>query len=216
VDKFERLMAMRERVEAQRGKKSFNAAMASAKGEIGPIIKNRTVDFTSSKGRTNYRHEDFAAVAATVDPVLTKHGLSYRFSSTQADGRLRVTCLLSHEDGYSEETTLEVKDDHSGNKNDIQAIGSSATYLQRYTLKLALGLSTSTDDDGRATSNNTAPASQDDPVLDADQLAALRKALEFRSKDESKLVKILGVAALEDVFANKFQTVLNLINKEQP
>ena len=86
IDKFERLMAMQERVHDRRAKQAFDNAIARAKGEIPAIIKNRTVDFTSQKpgaARTNYRYEDFAAVAAAVDPVLARHGLSYRFRTDQ-------------------------------------------------------------------------------------------------------------------------------------
>lgn len=149
VEKFERLMLMKERVEKQHAERDFNAAIAAAKLEIGPIVKNKTVDFTSAKGRTNYKHEDMAEIARTIDPILARNGLSYRHKSEQSNGKLRVTCIVSHASGYSEPTTLEAAEDHSGNKNSIQAIGSAATYLQRYTLKLALGLSASTDDDGQ-------------------------------------------------------------------
>lgn len=149
VDKFERLMVMKERLEKQLAEREFNAAVAAAKLEIGPIVKNKTVDFTSAKGRTSYRHEDLAEIARTIDPILAKNGLSYRHKSEQSNGKVRVTCIVSHAGGYSENTTLEASEDHSGNKNTIQAIGSAATYLQRYTLKLALGLSASTDDDGQ-------------------------------------------------------------------
>jgi hypothetical protein len=153
VDKFERLMLMKERVEKEAARKAFNAAIAAAKGDIPPIFRNREVDFTSAKGRTNYRHEDFAGIARIIDPILKQHGLTYRHRSEQTAGLLRVTCILSHDDGHFEETSLEAPRDDSGNKNPIQSIGSAATYLQRYTLKLALGLSTSNDDDGR----NAAP-----------------------------------------------------------
>ena len=149
-DKLVKLYELAERSRAARAKEAFNAAIAAAKGEIGPIYKNKTVDFTSQKGRTNYRHEDFAEVARTVDPVLSRHGISYRYKSTQVGGRVSVTCILSHADGYSEDTTLEAGEDSTGNKNAHQAIGSAATYLQRYTLKLALGLAATTDDDARS------------------------------------------------------------------
>jgi hypothetical protein len=142
-------MLMKERVERHQAEREFNAAIAAAKLEIGPIVKNKKVDFTSAKGRTNYRHEDLAEIARTIDPILARNGLSYRHKSEQAGQKLRVTCIVSHAGGYSEKTTLEAAEDHSGNKNTIQAIGSAATYLQRYTLKLALGLSASADDDGQ-------------------------------------------------------------------
>jgi uncharacterized protein (DUF3820 family) len=54
--------------------------------------------------------------------------------------------------GHSESTTLSAAKDGSGNKNDIQARGSAATYLQRYTLIGALGLTTANEDvDGAGT-----------------------------------------------------------------
>lgn len=170
IEVLERLMALHERYEAAQAKKAFSAAVAAAKGEIPAIFRNRGVDFTTAKGRTNYRYEDFAGVAQVVDPILNKHGLSYRFRSAQENGRVRVTCVLSHRDGYSEETTLEAAEDHSGNKNSVQAIGSSATYLQRYTLKLALGLATTNDDDGKSSGK-----AEDDYVTDeqADAITAL-------------------------------------------
>lgn len=143
------LYELAERARTARAKESFNAAMAGARGEIGPIFKNRVVDFSSAKGRTNYRHEDFAEVARTVDGPLAAHGLSYRFKSSQEGKRLTVTCIVSHAAGYSEETTLFADYDETGNKNPIQAVGSAATYLQRYTLKLALGLAATLDDDSR-------------------------------------------------------------------
>ena len=162
IDKFERLMAMRERTEDRHAKQAFDNAIALAKGEIGPIVKNREVDFSTSKGRTNYRYEDFAAVASAVDPVLARHGLSYRFRSEQQGQRLKVTCRVSHADGYGEETTLEATNDESGNKNAIQAVGSAATYLQRYTLKLALGLAASNDNDSGGEDPDLGPIAPDD------------------------------------------------------
>jgi hypothetical protein len=162
TDKMLKLYDLAERARGARAREAFNAAMAEAKGEIGPIFKNRTVDFTSQKGRTNYRHEDFAEIARTIDPVLKAHGLSYRFRSSQSGKTLTVTCIVAHADGYSEETTLNADNDESGNKNPIQSIGSAATYLQRYTLKLALGLAATLDDDGKS-AGNAAPA----PIPDA-------------------------------------------------
>lgn len=152
LEMVSKLIDLQERVEKSQGRKAFDIAVAAAKGEIGPIFKDREVDFTSQKGRTNYRHESFGGIASAIGPVLDRHGLSYRFRASQEGGRVSVTCILAHRDGYSEENTLAAGNDTSGNKNDIQAIGSTTTYLQRYTLKLALGLSTTDkDDDGKAT-----------------------------------------------------------------
>lgn len=147
---MERLMDLHERWQANQAKMAFAEAISSAKAEIKPIRKNRKVDFTSQKGRTNYEYEDLAEVAKSVDPIIARYGLSYRFRSRQEGKKVTVTCVLAHRDGYSEENELSADNDETGNKNSIQAIGSTLTYLQRMTLKLALGLAAAKDDDAKA------------------------------------------------------------------
>lgn len=149
LDKLERMLAMKERMDAQNASRSYAAALSAARAEIPPIIKDATVDFTSSKGRTHYQHETLAGIAKAIDPILSKHGLSYRFRTDQGNGGVRVTCIVQHRDGHSEETSLSGAPDGSGSKNSFQAVGSAVTYLQRYTLKAALGLSAEVDDDAQ-------------------------------------------------------------------
>jgi hypothetical protein len=147
---LEKLMALQERWEANQARKAFDNAIAAAKAEIPEILKTRRVDFKSAKGHTQYSYEDLAEIAKTIAPALGKYGLSYRFrTASSSPDHIAVTCIISHRDGYSEETTLPGAPDASGNKNSIQAIGSAITYLQRYTLKAALGLAASNDDDGQ-------------------------------------------------------------------
>lgn len=150
LDKLERMLAMKERMDAQNASRAYAAALSAARAEIPPIIKDATVDFTSQKGRTHYKHETLAGIAKTIDPILSKHGLSYRFRTDQGNGGVRVTCIVQHMDGHSEETSLYGSPDGSGSKNSFQAVGSAVTYLQRYTLKAALGLSAEVDDDAQS------------------------------------------------------------------
>lgn len=153
VETLDKLMALQERWEANLARKAFDEAMSAAKAEIGPIKKNRHVGYDSKKsdaGRTEYSHEDFAEIAKQINPILAAHGLSYRFrTASPPDGPVSVTCIISHRMGYSEENSLQAPRDTSGSKNPIQAVGSTVTYLQRYTLKAALGLAAENDDDGQ-------------------------------------------------------------------
>lgn len=173
IETLEKLMGLQERWERNQARKDFDAAVANAKAEMPVIVKNRRVDFTSPKGRTNYRYEDMAEIARTVDPVLSQHGLSYRFRTTSTPTEpVTVTCILSHRSGHSEENTLSAGRDETGNKNGIQAIGSTVTYLQRYALKAALGLAASDDDDARAVSQ-VASLSDEDAEKMRDTVRAL-------------------------------------------
>lgn len=207
VEALEKLMALQERYEANQGRKAFDHAIAQAKAEIPPIIKNRTVDFTSQKGRTNYRHEDLAEIAKTVDPILSAYGLSYRYRTAQDGQTITVTCIISHRDGYSEETTLSGQADNSGNKNPIQAVGSAATYLQRYTLKLALGLSASADDDGKT-------SSQVSPIINADQFQVLQNLMTEAEADADKFLKFIGAESLEELTLKQFDIAVSALRKK--
>ena len=150
MDVLERLMAMRERVVADERRIAFNRAIGAAKAEMPEIKKNKQVSF--GNGKTAYEYEDLAEIERTIKETLGAHALSYRFrtDSISKPGTVIVTCILSHGDGHSEENSLSAAADTSGSKNAIQGIGSAVTYLERYTLKAALGLAASADDDGFA------------------------------------------------------------------
>lgn len=205
---LERLMALHERWEKSQARKAFDEAMAAAKSEIPTIIKNREVDFTSSKGRTNYRHEDLAEIARTVDPILSKHGLSYRYRATSnINEPVTVTCILAHRDGHSEETTLSAGRDDSGNKNSIQGVGSTITYLQRYTLKAALGLAASNDDDG-----NSAETPE---YISREQLSRLVALADEVGADKERFCKYLRVGSLAEIPAKQFDHAVKLLEAKR-
>jgi len=149
LDKLERMLALKREHEKDLARVSFARALSMARADIPPIIKDASVDFKTSKGRTHYMHETLAGIAKAIDPILSQHGLSYRFRTDQGQGGVRVTCIIAHAEGHSEETSLVGAPDGSGSKNSFQAVGSAVTYLQRYTLKAALGLSAEVDDDGQ-------------------------------------------------------------------
>jgi len=189
LEMIERLMTLQERWQSNQARLAFNAALAAARAEIPPIVKNRRVHFKGKDGKadTDYRHEDLSGIAEVVDPILGRHGLSYRFrTDAQVDRPVVVTCVLSHRDGHSEENSLVGPRDGSGNKNPLQQIASAVTYLSRYTLKAALGLSVAeVDDDGQAAAMS--PVEVDAMVAEwtkklsacksADRLAEIRESL---------------------------------------
>jgi hypothetical protein len=214
IETLERLMGLQERWQAAEARKAYDGAIALSKADIKPIEKNRRVNFESKSGgsKTDYRFEDLAAIAAAVDPVLSKHGLSYRYRTAQANGQLTVTCVLSHRDGYSEETTLSAAYDNSGNKNSIQAVGSAMTYLQRYTLKASLGLAVSHDDDGKATSKPQAAQLSDE--LTATQAKRLRDLIAESKTDEVRFLGVAKAASIEDIAPADFPRLEGLLKRK--
>jgi len=183
IETLERLIALRDRWDASEARKAFNEAVAAVKADIKPVVKNRT-------GHNSKRYADFSAIASAVDPLLAKHGLGYRFL-TEQDQSIKVTCILFHRNGHSEQTTLAGPADTSGNKNAIQAIGSTLTYLQRYSLVQMLGIAVSDDDDGAA-----GGASE---KLSAEDAQNLRDMLKAKGAPEDKFLKWAKVERIEDI-----------------
>lgn len=178
LEKMEKLMELQERWEANEARKAFVAAMAAFKGEPMVIGKNKHVSFTTAKGKTEYDHAELCDITDVVVPNLSKHGLSHDWNVRQDQGRgVTVVCTITHVLGHSKSVEMTAPPDESGGKNTIQAIASTKTYLERYTLLAACGLATGgTDDDGR-----TAYAF-DPGVLDEATLEELEEAADTKRK----------------------------------
>jgi hypothetical protein len=209
MDKMMQLMGWRKEIVAEQRRAAFDEAMAAAKAEIPVIKKNRRVGFDTKGGdRTEYSHEDMGEIARTVDPILAKFGLSYRFRvSSEINAPVMVTCVVSHREGHFEETTLSAGRDDSGKKNAIQQVGSTITYLQRYTLKAALGLAAAQDDDGR-----TSEAPDTITLEQVEQLLALADEVEADKEAFCRYFKVDGIAQLK---AKDFDRAIAALNKKR-
>lgn len=153
VEKLERLLAVVKDRELAQSQKKFDIAMADFKKESIDILRNKDVSFPTSKGgRTNYSHATLDNVCEVLVKRLSEHGFRHRWRAAQPDkDTVVVTCVIRHESGAFEETTLQGPPDDSGGKNSIQAVGSTVTYLERYTLLAACGLAVKGQDtDGGA------------------------------------------------------------------
>lgn len=209
---LEKLLSLQERWQKNEARMAFADAMSKAKAELPVIVKNRTVGYESKKAGaagTTYKHADFAQVARTVDPILTRHGLSYRFRTESVSGQasVAVTCIVEHAAGHSEETTLTAERDTSGSKNNIQAIGSTVTYLQRYTLMAALGLAAAADDD--------AVKADDQGVIDEAQADQIRTLVTESKANLEGFLKWAGAESIADIPKAKFNDAVAMLNAKK-
>ena len=163
VAKLEHLLAVKERWDAEEARKEYVAAMTRFRATAPALYKT---DLVSHRGGT-YHYLNLGQVAPVVAAALAHHDLSYGWSTDQlGDGRIRVTCSLTHVAGHCEQVSLMAMPDDTGAKNSIQQVGSTVTYLQRYTLMAITGLAAQDmDTDGRteAPARATAPAGPQEP-----------------------------------------------------
>lgn len=155
IDKLQKLMDLQERWDANEARKAFVAAMNKFKANPPTITKNKHVHFETAKGPTDYDHATLDHACEVITKGLSAVGITHTWKVKNDKEFINVTCVLTHEMGHSEETQLMGTPDDSGGKNKIQAIGSTVSYLSRYTLLAACGLaSKDADNDGRGSASS--------------------------------------------------------------
>lgn len=176
IDELGKLMDLQERWEQNEARKAFVSAMTAFKAHPPIIRKNKHVRFETSKGVVEYDHATLDHVCDAITQELGKHGVTHCWALEQTGDIIKVTCILTHELGHSEKTSLQGSPDTSGVKNSNQSISSTVTYLQRYTLLAACGLAAeNTDDDGRGGATNGELAEQIEWLQNASSKDELKK-----------------------------------------
>lgn len=157
IDHLERLLALKERYDAAQAKKAFLNALSNFQKDVPAIHKNKIVGYTSKNGgQVGYKYAELGDIDEAIKKPMAENGLSKRWEVMEEGDKIICTCVISHVNGHTERTTMSSYKDSSGNKNEIQSRGSAVTYMQRYTLIGALGLTTAdADNDGEGTSQPT-------------------------------------------------------------
>ena len=209
LEKLEKFMDLQEKYELREAKKAYVAAMAKFKRNPPDIEKDQTVSFEVGNRTTTYKHASLSNVTKKINVGLSEHGLSSAWVTTQINGTITVTCKITHQLGHSEETSLTASPDTSGSKNSIQAIGSTISYLERYTLLALTGLATfDMDDDGKE---------GEVEYITEKQVHTLTDMMLDKEADEAKFLEYMKIESLEKMPASKFsQAVAALKAKKKP
>lgn len=199
LDKLSKLLEIKERWEANEARKAYNEAMSLFRANPPKIVKDKKVGYKTDRGGVSYSHATLANAVDKITPELSKYGLSASWRTKQ-NGSIVVSCRISHVLGHYEEVELTAPADTSGSKNSIQAIGSTITYLERYTLFAVLGLAAyDQDDDGIKSGVEYIGEKEKNVLLDkiADTEADLDKFLEtYQAEDLDHFPKSLYKEAI--------------------
>ena len=212
LEKLEKVLELQERWEANEAKKAYHEAMANFKANPPDIEKDKKVSYAvQGKGTTAYNHASLANVTNKINRALSEHGLSAAWVTSQLNGGITVTCTITHKFGHSESTSLTAASDTSGSKNAIQAIGSTITYLERYTILALTGLATrEQDDDGKESEAE---------YITEKQLSTIVDMINDKEADEDKFKVFMGVESLDKIPAkeyNRAMAALKSKKKRQP
>lgn len=197
LSQIEKMMDLQIRWDANEAKKAYVKAMAAFKADPPKIEKDRKVSYN----KTNYSHASLGNVTEKINSGLGAHGLSAAWATEQNGTAIKITCTITHMLGHSESTSLTAPADTSGAKNNIQAIGSTISYLQRYTLLSLTGLATQDqDNDGMP----VAPVA----TLDEKQVSQVIDMMNAANVDHADYLKYLEVSVADQIPASRFKAII--------
>lgn len=119
------------------------------------------------------KHMTLGTLLSKARPVLNRHGIAMtQFPSRAEDGTPTLTTTFLHESGENLSSVAPLL----LTKNDPQGQGSAITYMRRYALAAALGISDQEDDDGHAGSRSS-------PKVNPEAVAPLMERINARRED---------------------------------
>ena len=129
--------------------KNISIALNKVVSEIKDVAKN-------SNGY-GYRYATLDEVLKAVRPLCAKYGISIIQSQNinKETGFVEINTMLLHTSGEYIVTKVESPYEKLKGMNDYQSTGASVTYLRRYGLSMALGVSSEEDTDTNTNTNTT-------------------------------------------------------------
>jgi len=203
LDKLEKLLELQIRYEENEAKKAYHKAMANFKANLPVVLKDKK----NEQYKSMYVSE--SALLNTINPELSKHGLSANFSFPESSEAkvLRVGCTITHEQGYGETVILPGPIDTSGAKNPLQQVKSTVTYLRKATFEAITGVASSDsngDDDGNSAGGG---------FVDEKQLKQISDMINSKNVDVVQFLGYMGVEATDEIPAKDFTKAMIALRK---
>jgi ERF superfamily len=142
AEKLERVMAMYERLQAKEAEFAYNAAKGRILKKLArvKIVKTRSAlcEIASGKrqksGYEAFKYAPLEEIDKHLRPLLAEEEMDLSYSDEpQQGGGLLIRGRLKHlPSGHYEDSFMPAPPDTSGGKSDVQAVGSTNSFLRRY------------------------------------------------------------------------------------
>jgi hypothetical protein len=206
-------MAMHERAQARQAKLAFFDAKREMRPALPVITMKGHIVIRDKNNASNIIQDTpfarFEDIHEAIMPVLTEHGFELDFRNGMApDGKVRVTTVLTHEQGHEETTYFDLPHDSSGSKNAVQAIGSSTSYAKRYGTLSILNIRVAGEDDD---ANTAIP----DACISKEQRDRINDALDILGADKPAFCRYLKVESVADILAKDFDKAWSAVEAKR-
>ena len=142
VEKLDRMMAMYEGLKAKEAELAYNSAKARILKKLAgiKIVRNRSVlhELDKAKPQTGtpeaFKYAPLEEIDKHLRPLLAEEDMDLSFSDEPRDGGgILIRGRLKHlPGGHYEDSFMPAPPDTSGGKSDVQAVGSTNSFLRRY------------------------------------------------------------------------------------
>lgn len=207
---LEKLLNVYVAVEARNAEQAFNRALNDFQVECRTIMKNKTVDFTSTRGggRVKYGYTDLESLLDQIRPLMTQHGFSFSHDTVvDVSQMMTVVCTLRHVAGHRESASITLPTTAGTTlMSDQQRYAATLTFARRYTLVQILGLAFGDPDIDEIA---------DPTVITPEQAKQLRGQLAELGADVQLFNSFFGIEAVERLRAADWQQSQLLIAQKR-
>jgi len=194
VETMKELFLLQKEVKAEQAKEAFVTALAEFQ-KVCPVIK-KTKKVLNKNGTLRYLYAPLEAIIEQIKKPLSESGISYTWKVENKDKLVKAIIKVTHIFGHSETSSFEVPIDSNEYMTLPQRYASSLTFVKRYTLCNALGISTG-DEDTDATDVNKEPDTQSKKAKIMLQLRKLGYKTDTKKKIEDEVMNLTKLKLVE-------------------
>jgi hypothetical protein len=214
VERLERILALKERMDLKEAEIEFNEAKASLSEKLASyrIVRTKSVLYdidknNKAKGQQEaFKYAPLEDIDKIVRPLLVEAGMdvSYTTSAREREGGGAViTARLTHRSGHFQEASIPIPLDTTGGKSNTQAMGSTFSYGRRYTLCMLLNIVTiGEDDDGSG------------GYIDDAQAKTIRELMISAGADEPRFLKYMHAPSVEEIAFRDYRKAISALDEK--
>lgn len=205
-EKISAILDIQERMIAKRAESEFNEAFLRLRGKLPIIKKGDIVAYENKKtGKMEeaFKFAKWEKVQAIIDDIIASEGFDLTFDSTVHPNGTAVVAILHHSGGHTRRTsTPPIPIDSGGGKNNVQGVGSSMSYGQRYATKFALNLRFEDDDDANLAGIK---------FIDAESVKMIENLLTETKADRNRFLQFMKAAGVENIQVKDLPKAVNAL-----
>lgn len=203
VGKLRELLAMQKELIRDQAQNDANQAFARVCKAMPRIKKNGAIDY--GKGQKPIAYGKWEDVQEAIKPIYEAEGFTLSFDNASRDGGgLITTAILTHENGVQFRSSISLPLDTSGGKQNIQGMGSTSSYGNRYATRNLFNLIFEGDDDDGVRGGMK--------FITDEQSAEVNRLIEETGTNKDKFLETLGLATITNIQLGELSMVLNLLH----